>query len=56
MRVYALQAFFVGPSNNLGDPIPMDKAEEHIFGVVLMNDWSGTECCPFYRYLVRLHL
>lgn len=37
------QAFFVGPSNKLGDPIPMDKAEQHIFGVVLMNDWSGTK-------------
>lgn len=35
-------AYFVGTGNALGDPIPMDKAEEHIFGVVLMNDWSGT--------------
>ncbi|RLN14212.1 hypothetical protein BBJ28_00009348 [Nothophytophthora sp. Chile5] len=34
-------AFFVGPPNNLGDPIPMRKAEDHIFGVVLMNDWSA---------------
>jgi fumarylacetoacetase len=39
-------AFFVGPSNRLGDPIPMDKAEDHIFGVVLMNDWSGTGSWP----------
>uniref|UniRef100_K3WMZ7 Fumarylacetoacetase n=1 Tax=Globisporangium ultimum (strain ATCC 200006 / CBS 805.95 / DAOM BR144) TaxID=431595 RepID=K3WMZ7_GLOUD len=36
-------AFFVGPSNELGDPISMDKAEEHIFGVVLMNDWSARD-------------
>ncbi|TMW67064.1 hypothetical protein Poli38472_012180 [Pythium oligandrum] len=36
-------AFFVGPSNNLGDPISIDKAEEHIFGVVLMNDWSARD-------------
>ncbi|RLN89021.1 hypothetical protein BBJ28_00015250 [Nothophytophthora sp. Chile5] len=34
-------AFFVGSPNNLGDPIPMRKAEDHIFGVVLMNDWSA---------------
>lgn len=36
-------AFFVGPPNNLGEPIPMSKAEDHIFGVVLMNDWSARD-------------
>ncbi|POM75840.1 Fumarylacetoacetase, partial [Phytophthora palmivora] len=36
----ASAAFFVGASNNLGEPISMSKAEDHIFGVVLMNDWS----------------
>lgn len=35
------QAFFVGKGNNLGEPIPVEKAHEHIFGMVLMNDWSG---------------
>ena len=35
------QAFFVGPGNNLGEPIPISRAHEHIFGMVLMNDWSG---------------
>ncbi|XP_066557603.1 fumarylacetoacetase isoform X2 [Amia ocellicauda] len=34
-------AFLVGPGNKLGEPIPIDKAHEHIFGMVLMNDWSG---------------
>lgn len=34
-------AFFVGPGNELGQPIPVEKAHEHIFGFVLMNDWSG---------------
>lgn len=34
-------AFFVGPGNQLGEPISMEKVEEHIFGMVLMNDWSG---------------
>jgi len=34
-------AFLTGPATNLGDTIPMDKAEDHIFGMVLMNDWSG---------------
>ena len=34
-------AFFVGKASQLGTPIPMQEAEEHIFGMVLMNDWSG---------------
>lgn len=36
-------AFFVGPGNNLGEPIPIAKAHEHIFGMVLMNDWSSRD-------------
>jgi len=35
-------AFFVGPSNPLGHRIKIQNAAEHIFGVVIMNDWSGT--------------
>ncbi|PHH62114.1 hypothetical protein CDD81_7545 [Ophiocordyceps australis] len=29
--------------NKLGEPIPVDEAEEHIFGYVLMNDWSARD-------------
>ncbi|KAG7261493.1 hypothetical protein CRUP_006924 [Coryphaenoides rupestris] len=36
-------AFFVGKGNRLGEPIPIEKAHEHIFGMVLMNDWSEPE-------------
>lgn len=36
-------AFFVGPGNDLGNPIPIQKADEHIFGMVLMNDWSARD-------------
>ncbi len=36
-------AFFVGPGNELGEPIPIDRAEDHIFGFVLMNDWSARD-------------
>jgi fumarylacetoacetase len=35
--------FFVGPGNALGEPIPIDRAEEHIFGFVLVNDWSARD-------------
>jgi len=40
-------AFFVGPGNQLGEPISIKDAEDHIFGFVLMNDWSGLchHCC-----------
>lgn len=34
-------AFFVGGSTKLGEPIEVQKAHEHIFGFVIMNDWSG---------------
>lgn len=37
-------AFFVGgKGNELGEPVPIERAEEHIFGVVLMNDWSARD-------------
>ncbi|XP_008554766.1 fumarylacetoacetase [Microplitis demolitor] len=37
-------AFFVGgPPTNLGDSIPATKAYDHIFGMVLMNDWSARD-------------
>jgi fumarylacetoacetase len=35
--------FFVGPGNDLGTPIPIDRALDHIFGMVLVNDWSARD-------------
>ncbi|HEY8562368.1 MAG TPA: fumarylacetoacetase [Pyrinomonadaceae bacterium] len=35
--------FFVGRGNELGEPIPIERAEEHIFGVCLVNDWSARD-------------
>lgn len=35
--------FFVGKSNELGEAIPVEKAEEHIFGLCLVNDWSARD-------------
>jgi fumarylacetoacetase len=35
--------FVVGPGNALGRPIPVEKASEHVFGVVLLNDWSARD-------------
>ncbi|KAL5001847.1 Fumarylacetoacetase [Aspergillus recurvatus] len=36
-------AFFVSTPNDLGHPVHIDNAEDHIFGVVLMNDWSARD-------------
>jgi fumarylacetoacetase len=35
--------FFIGPGNSLGQPIPIEQAPEHIFGMVLVNDWSARD-------------
>ena len=35
--------FFVGKGNELGNPIGVDDAEEHLFGVCLVNDWSARD-------------
>ncbi|MBA2269446.1 MAG: fumarylacetoacetase [Chthoniobacterales bacterium] len=36
-------AFFIGPGNPLGEPVPIERAPEQIFGMVLMNDWSARD-------------
>jgi fumarylacetoacetase len=35
--------FFVGPGSRLGEPVPVERADEHIFGLVLVNDWSARD-------------
>jgi fumarylacetoacetase len=34
---------FLGPGNPMGEPIPIAQAEDHIFGVGLLNDWSARD-------------
>ncbi|KAF6825221.1 fumarylacetoacetase [Colletotrichum plurivorum] len=34
---------FICRENKLGEPVPVDRAEEHVFGYVLMNDWSARD-------------
>jgi fumarylacetoacetase len=34
---------FVGTANALGEPVPIDAAEEALFGMVLLNDWSARD-------------
>ena len=35
--------FFVGQGNEQGSPIPIGEAEQHIFGMCLVNDWSARD-------------
>jgi fumarylacetoacetase len=35
--------FFVSAGNTLGESIPIGEAEEHIFGICLVNDWSARD-------------
>lgn len=36
-------AFITTDANDLGEPIPIDEAEDYIFGLVLFNDWSARD-------------
>ncbi len=35
--------FFVGPGNDMGEPVAMSTALNHIFGMVIVNDWSARD-------------
>ena len=35
--------FFIGKSNELGEPVKLADAEKHIFGLCLVNDWSARD-------------
>jgi len=35
--------FYIGTPNELGEPIPVATAAEHIFGYCLLNDWSARD-------------
>ncbi|NOR29117.1 MAG: fumarylacetoacetase [Lutibacter sp.] len=36
-------AFITTDSNNLGEPISINEADDYIFGMVLLNDWSARD-------------
>jgi fumarylacetoacetase len=35
--------YLVGAGNELGEPIPIAQAEDHLFGMTLLNDWSARD-------------
>ena len=34
---------FIGQANELGDPVTISAAEDHVFGICLLNDWSARD-------------
>lgn len=41
---YEIEAgFFIGQGTDHGESIPIEQAEDHIFGVCLVNDWSARD-------------
>ncbi len=39
--------FVVGARSHLGDPVPVSRFTEHVFGVCLVNDWSARDIQSF---------
>lgn len=39
--------FFIGVGNPDGNPISVDKAKSHLFGISLLNDWSARDIQAF---------
>ena len=35
--------FVIGRPSHLGEPVPVERALEHVFGLVLLNDWSARD-------------
>ena len=39
--------FVIGKASVLGEPVPVERALEHVFGAVLVNDWSARDIQAF---------
>ena len=37
----------IGKPSRLGEPVPVERALEHVFGAVLVNDWSARDIQAF---------
>ncbi|GAA3612195.1 fumarylacetoacetase [Marihabitans asiaticum] len=43
LDIEAELGFVVGGRTRLGEPVPVESARDHLFGVVLLNDWSARD-------------
>jgi fumarylacetoacetase len=50
LDIEAEVGFVVGVGSTLGTPVEIDEFREHVFGVVLMNDWSARDI-QAYEYV-----
>lgn len=41
--------FLVGAPSNFGEPVPVENARNHLFGVTVLNDWSARDI-QFWEY------
>jgi fumarylacetoacetase len=39
--------FVIGKPSHVGEPVPVERALEHVFGAVLVNDWSARDIQAF---------
>jgi fumarylacetoacetase len=43
LDIEAEVGFVVGVGSRLGEPVPLEAFADHVFGVVLLNDWSARD-------------
>jgi fumarylacetoacetase len=43
LDIEAELGFIVGTGSAMGEPVPVEEAERHLFGVVVFNDWSARD-------------
>lgn len=43
LDIEAELGFVVGGATTLGEPVSVDQARDHLFGVVILNDWSARD-------------
>ncbi|HEY2042730.1 MAG TPA: fumarylacetoacetase [Jatrophihabitans sp.] len=43
LDIEAEVGFVVGAGSELGQPVPIEQFADHVFGVVLLNDWSARD-------------
>ncbi len=43
LDIEAEMGFVVGGSSRLGEPVSLEAADDHLFGVVILNDWSARD-------------
>lgn len=41
--------FLVGAPSQFGEPVPLERARDHLFGVAMLNDWSARDI-QFWEY------